>query len=73
MARIRLTVLVHENWRDRFSVIVENCRLAGLAVERELVTIGVITGNIDEDRVSALAHIEGVSAVETERVHRGFT
>ncbi|WP_276809606.1 hypothetical protein [Castellaniella defragrans] len=72
MARIRLTVLVRETWRDRYPLVVEHCRQAGLAVERELVAVGVIAGSIEEDRVPGLARVEGVSAVEPERVNRAL-
>lgn len=72
MARIRLTILVHESCRDCFPEVVERCREAGLAVEREMVSIGVITGSIDEAGMHGLESIEGVAAVEPERTHRGF-
>lgn len=70
MARIRLTVLVREAWRDRYPLVVERCRQAGLTVERELVAVGVITGSIEEDLLTALMGVEGVSAVEPERINR---
>jgi len=73
MAQIKLTVLVHETWREHFPAIVENCRRAGLTVENELVSIGVIIGRIEEGRMAALAHIEGVSAVEPQRAQRGIS
>jgi hypothetical protein len=72
MARIRLTVLVRETWRDRYPLVVERCRQAGLTVERELVAVGAIAGSIEEDLLAALAEIEGVSAVEPERVNRAL-
>jgi len=72
MARIRLTVLVREAWLDRYPLVVERCRRAGLTVERELVAVGVIAGSIEEDLVAALMGVEGVSAVEPERVNRAL-
>ncbi|WP_171815133.1 hypothetical protein [Advenella kashmirensis] len=36
MARITLTVLVKETYRNRFSVVVDDCRRQGMAVEREM-------------------------------------
>lgn len=70
MARIRLTILVREAWRDRYPLVVEHCRQAGLTVERELVAVGVIAGSIEEDLLTALMGVEGVSAVEPERINR---
>lgn len=72
MARIHLTVLVHETWRDRYPQVVEHCRQAGLTVERELIAVGVIAGSIEENLLAALAAIEGVSAVEPERINRAL-
>ncbi|MGB6242620.1 MAG: hypothetical protein WBF69_09065 [Castellaniella sp.] len=72
MGLINLTLLVREDWRDRYPVVLERCRQAGLNVERELTTVGAIAGNIEEDRLSALKDIEGVSAIEPERLSRGL-
>ena len=72
MAQVRLTVVVRETWLDRYPLVLAHCREAGLVVERELVTVGVIGGTIDEDRLADLAGIEGVSAVEPERTNRVF-
>ncbi len=73
MAQIRLTVLVGDASRDRYPEVVENCRRIGFIVEDELVSIGVITGCIEEALVPALAGVEGVSAVEPQRKHHGFS
>lgn len=72
MARIRLTVLVRDTWRDRYPQVVEHCRQAGLAVERELVAVGVIVGSIEEELLVAVSRVEGVSAVEPERANRAL-
>lgn len=69
MPRIRLTVLLREDWRDRYPLILEACRRAGLDVERELEAIGAIAGSIEEDHLAALSAVEGVSAVERERTN----
>lgn len=72
MGEIRLTILVHEQWRDRYADVVEACRHVGLMVENELVSIGVIVGCIDEARVPVLTSVQGVCAVEPERLQTGF-
>lgn len=69
MSRIRLTVLLREDWRNRYPLVLEACRQAGLDVERELAAIGAIAGSIEEDRLAALSAVEGVSAVERERMN----
>ncbi|MGB6007353.1 hypothetical protein [Castellaniella sp.] len=72
MGQIRLTLLVSEDWRDRYPAVLERCRQAGLTIERELAEVGAIAGRIEEERLCALKAIEGVSAVELERLNRGL-
>lgn len=72
MARVRLNVLVREEWRNRYPQVLEQCRQAGLTVECELVTIGAIVGSIEEEPLAALSAVEGVSAVEPERMNFGL-
>lgn len=67
MHRIRLTVLVADDWHDRYPTVVAECRDVGMAIERELQAIGVIVGTLDEQRMQALQCIDGVSSVEPER------
>ncbi|HLU01249.1 MAG TPA: hypothetical protein VKZ94_00700 [Advenella sp.] len=70
MARITLTVLVKETHRNRFSVVVEDCRRQGMAVEREMTALGLFSGNIEADRVTELRAVEGVAAIEADRPMR---
>ncbi|WP_323000194.1 hypothetical protein [Castellaniella sp.] len=72
MARIRLTLLVREDWRDRYPAVLERCRQAGLVIERELAAVGAIAGSIDEGQLLALEAIEGISAIEPERLNTGL-
>jgi len=72
MAQVRLTILVQEGSRDRYGQVVEDCRQAGLVVEQQLVSVGVITGCIDEECLPDLTAIAGVAIVETQRTLRGI-
>lgn len=72
MSRVNLTILVNTSWRDRFPQVVENCRQAGMTIERELIAVGVIAGSIDEASVSTLEQIEGVHTIEPERTNWGL-
>lgn len=69
MSRVRLTLLVHEDWRDRYPLVLERCRQAGLEVERELAATGAIAGSIAEEHLAALTAVEGIAAVERERTN----
>jgi hypothetical protein len=70
MTRITLTVLVKETYRERFSVVVEDCRRQGMAVEREMTALGLFSGNIEAEKVTQLSAVEGVAAVEADRPMR---
>lgn len=72
MGQVKLSVLVEDASRGRYPEVVEKCRRAGLVVEQELASIGVITGCMEESLVAALRRVEGVSAVEPQRETRGF-
>jgi len=67
MARITLTVLVKETYRDRFSIVVEGCRQQGMAVEREMTALGLFSGHIEAEKLTVLRSVEGVAAVEADR------
>lgn len=72
MTRITLTVLVKETYRNRFSVVVEDCRRQGMAVEREMTALGLFSGNIEAEKVTELRAVEGVAAVEADRPMRPY-
>lgn len=72
MPRVNLTILVNTSWLNRFPQVVDNCRQAGMTIERELNTVGVIAGSIEEAGVSMLEQIEGVHTVEPERTNWGL-
>lgn len=69
MTNVHITVLIHDDWRDRYPLVVDRCRQAGMDVDRELDTLGTIAGSIEAAGLAALAAIEGVAAVEPERVN----
>ena len=70
MSKVRLSVSVDDAHLKRFPEVVKACRQAGLKVEEQMETIGVITGEIDADKVKDLRKVRGVSHVEEERRFR---
>ena len=66
-AKTKVSVVVADDYRDRVSEVVEAARQAGLDVEEQLATIGLITGAIDESKRPLLERVRGVSAVEVRR------
>ena len=67
MSKVNLTVSVADEYLKDFSDIVARCRKAGMNIENEMKSIGVITGSIDEAALDKLGRLKGVSQVEPER------
>lgn len=64
MDRLLVSLIVEETYLIHFSEIVESCKAAGMDVQRQMTTIGVISGTIDASRVTMLSQIQGVHHVE---------
>ncbi|MFE9635048.1 hypothetical protein [Streptomyces sp. NPDC006463] len=54
----------------RFAEVVEALRRAGLAVTGEQPIIGTLSGTVAEDRIPALAAVDGVASVDREYINR---
>jgi len=67
MSYIRLNIIIQDAWRDRFEQVVEDCRRVGLLVEREMRTVGLVSGSIDSPLLDLLERVEGVGAIEIDR------
>lgn len=70
MAHTQLSVSVEEAYLSRYAEVVEDCRKAGMLVERQMATVGIIAGTIDTARVQDLYKIAGVRDVEPSRINR---
>ncbi|MEV0635321.1 hypothetical protein AB0I77_10215 [Streptomyces sp. NPDC050619] len=55
---------------DRFAEVVEALRRAGLTVTGEQPVLGTLSGTVAEDRIPALEAVDGVEAVDRERIIR---
>jgi len=66
MSKVNLTISVADDHLKNFSEVVARCRKAGMSVENELKSIGMISGSIDEAALEKLSHVKGVSLVQQE-------
>jgi glutamate/tyrosine decarboxylase-like PLP-dependent enzyme len=64
MKEVNLVVLVSEGHLNRFIEVAEECRKAGLRIENEMASIGLIVGTIDAARADDLRAIAGVADVQ---------
>lgn len=65
----RLIILVDS---DRFDTTVQALSDAGVQVEDQHRVTGTVVGLVDSDRVSAVAELDGVLAVERDRPIQAF-
>ena len=67
MPIVKLSLSVDDKHLHKFSKMVEKCKKAGMKVEQQLESIGIVTGSIDSDKADSLNNIKGVAHVEEER------
>ena len=67
MAKVNVTVSVKDEHLPRFTEFVDRIRKTGFEVDQELKSIGVVTGNIDSEKVRDLKKLSEVSHVEEVR------
>jgi hypothetical protein len=63
---MRVLVLISDEYRDRISEVTENLKAHGMTVDQVLDTVGVITGEINAEKLSLLQTVPGVSKAEEE-------
>jgi hypothetical protein len=67
MTKLRVTLSVNDSHLKQLRKVAQAAKKAGMKLEQQLDTLGVLTGVIDADKVEHLRRIEGVSSVEQER------
>ncbi|HEY9572552.1 MAG TPA: hypothetical protein VIR76_05460 [Pusillimonas sp.] len=72
MACKKLQILVEQASLERFSEIVEDCRRAGMVIERQMRSVGVFSGFVEETRLGDIYNIAGVREVEEARDVHGL-
>lgn len=66
-AMVEVSVTVADDGHTTLETVALRLRAAGLAVERELTTIGVITGQAEAANMESLRAVDGVADVELSR------
>ena len=64
MDTINLTVSIADDHLKDFAQVVARCRKAGMKIEHQMPTIGVVSGSIAADKLDALKRVKGVAHVE---------
>jgi hypothetical protein len=64
MANVSLLVSVSEDYLSRMPEIVQTLASIGMTNIQSMEAVGVITGSLDDSKVSDLSDIEGVAQVK---------
>ena len=67
MDKVQVTISIGNAHMDQLEQISEQLTTAGLEVEQTLSTLGVITGSVETEKMSALSEVSGVESVELNR------
>jgi hypothetical protein len=70
MAKIKLSVVIRDSHLPKFSEVVKNLKKAGMTVENQLKTTGIVTGSVDEKNLKDLKSVSGVAEVEKEHTYQ---
>jgi hypothetical protein len=65
--KVKVNVSIADESVPDFEKVVQGLKGAGLNVEQELESIGVVTGSIESNLLLDLEQVEGVTAVEQQR------
>jgi hypothetical protein len=67
MAKLNVTVSIKDEHLPHFPEVVEGMKKTGFEVDKQLESLGVVTGTIDSDKVHALRALKGIGNVEESR------
>jgi hypothetical protein len=70
MPEVQLQVTVDRAHRNNLAEVADRLRAAGMKVDQELASIGVLVGSADAAKVRALAEVEGVADVEPQETYQ---
>lgn len=66
MSKVKLSISVDDEHLDKMPEVVKKIKKAGVKVDQQLESLGIITGSVDADRFDLLDRIKGVANVERD-------
>jgi methylmalonyl-CoA mutase cobalamin-binding subunit len=67
MAKQQVNISISREHRKQFPQVVSALKKAGVEVDQQLKTIGVVSGTVNDENLADLQNIEGVANVEQAR------
>jgi hypothetical protein len=68
--RVEVTVAVASQYLIHFDQVVADCEAVGLRVGEKLAILGIVTGQIEAQKMDRLRQVEGVAAVEESQPYQ---
>jgi type II secretory pathway component GspD/PulD (secretin) len=65
-----IMVSVTDEYLNRINEVANSLTREGMKIEQTLSTVGIISGNIDEDKLVDIGQIPGVGSIEQERTYQ---
>ena len=70
MADVTISVSVDDAHIDQIEQVVQRLQVAGMIIDSTSPLIGVISGKVDADQLTALRNCEGVQDIEMDRTYQ---
>ena len=67
MSKVEIIVKVEDSSTDKMSEIARECERAGMRVEQQMKSVGMISGSTEPGNIGKLERISGVAYVEESR------
>ena len=64
MSEVKISVCLDDAHLQDIVKIAQQLQSSGVSVEQSLVSIGIINGSTDRDRIQSLYQIEGIKDIE---------
>ncbi len=67
MSKVQVTISIDDAHLEQIDQVADQLKAAGLDVDQAMSTLGIVTGSVDSDKMSALSEVEGVGSVEVDK------
>ncbi|MBX2863113.1 MAG: ketohydroxyglutarate aldolase [Leptolyngbyaceae cyanobacterium MAG.088] len=67
MSKVQVTISVDDAHLEQLDQVAEQLKEAGLEVDQTMSTLGIVTGSVDSEKMSALSDVVGVESVEVDK------
>ena len=67
MSKVEVIVKIEDSATDKMSEIAEQCEGAGMSVQQQMKSVGMISGVTERANISKLERIRGISYVEESK------